>query len=201
MAVYATLIFFLVICNPAVAKIGLRFFGEDRWAYMRIFYLLPLMTIIAYAITEWYTEHVQFNSSVKKKTAYILVIIVTVVLCGEVYPSSMYKKAENIYKIDQDALEMSDFILEDSSGEEIYVLLPEVEDIVYGVRQYTGKIIVSGFSEGLEDTTRFQNALKEKSFTYIVFPKTVDATDSMRQGNFYRVGETEQYYIYKKAVE
>ena len=46
MAVYSILVLLLVIYNPLVAPLGLRFFAEDRWAYMRIFYLLPLMPVI-----------------------------------------------------------------------------------------------------------------------------------------------------------
>ena len=67
MAVYSILVLLLVIYNPLVAPLGLRFFAEDRWAYMRIFYLLPLMPVIAYAVTDYYADTIDITEKKERK--------------------------------------------------------------------------------------------------------------------------------------
>ena len=103
MAVYSILVLLLVIYNPLVAPLGLRFFAEDRWAYMRIFYLLPLMPVIAYAVTDYYADTIDITEKKERKIKFLCVICVIIMLCGAAYGSNMYIKADNIYKIDDQA--------------------------------------------------------------------------------------------------
>ena len=65
-------------------------------------------------------------------------------LCGAAYGSNMYIKADNIYKIDDQALTISQSILEHSENRKVRAILPNNENIVYGIRQYTGDIVVAG---------------------------------------------------------
>ena len=82
MAVYSILVLLLVIYNPLVAPLGLRFFAEDRWAYMRIFYLLPLMPVIAYAVTDYYADTIDITEKKERKIKFLCVICVIIMLCG-----------------------------------------------------------------------------------------------------------------------
>ncbi len=199
MAVYSALAFLFVICNPIIAPLGLYFFGEDKYAYLRIFYLVPLMSIIAYSGTSFYTEYVKRTDRTAKKAVYAAVIVITLILCGSLYDSTMYRKAENIYKIDQDALEISEIINEDSGNERVYVLLPGADDIVYGVRQYTERIIVAGNSDEVTDRESLAGAQESKAFEYLVIDKEKEELLAADMVDFYRLDETEHYVIYKKV--
>ncbi len=198
-AVYSVLAFLLVICNPLIAPFGLYFFGEDRYAYLRIFYLIPLMSIIAYSGASFYTAQVKRSDRAAKKCVYAAVLVITVMLGGSLYESGMYREAENIYKIDQEALKISDIINADSGNERVCALLPGADDIVYGIRQYTEKIIIAGDSDDVTDEKSLAAAQEQTDFLYLVFDRENESLTAAAENAFYLIDETENYLIYKKV--
>jgi hypothetical protein len=197
-AVYSILVFLLIIDNPVIAPLGLRFFGEDLRSYLRIYYLLPLMTIIACGLTEFYVTQVKPTDGNRKKMIYIAVLVITVIISGKTYDRSMYIKPDNIYKINQEALEISKIIDKDSEGTRVRVLLPNSQEIVYGIRQYTGKVVVAGFSDTIQNKSTLQEMETQCDFQYVVLD-TDDKTDILLQFFQYEdIGQTESYTVYKR---
>lgn len=199
MAIYSILVLVFVICNPKVAKIGLRFFGDDMWAYMRIYYLLPVMTLIAYGGAEFYTKYVKRTDSRKKKLLCAVIICLTVIMSGETYHSSMYREVTNIYKIDQNALEISDMINDDCDKKQVTIYAPSVTDIHYGIRQYAGNIVIAGDSATVADKEMLKNIVAEKAPDYIVITEESDLSDFIMEDDFQWLGESGEYIVYKWA--
>jgi hypothetical protein len=197
-AVYSILVFLLIIDNPVIAPLGLRFFGEDLRSYLRIYYLLPLMTVIACGLTEFYVIQVKPTDGNRKKMIYIAVLVITVIISGKTYDKSMYIKPDNIYKINQEALEISEIIDKDSERMRVGVLLPNSQEIVYGIRQYTGTVVVAGFSDTIHNKSTLQEMETQCDFQYVVL-NTDDKTDILLQSFQYEdIGKTESYTVYKR---
>lgn len=186
--IYSILVLFAIIWNPIVAKYGVIFFGEDMYAYLRIFYLLPLMTLLAYAVTH-FLSHYSGNGSKKKTIVAFLMFAFIISLSGKVYDKSMYQKVSNIYKIDQDALEISDMINADSGNSRVYAVIPEKEEIYYGIRQYTSNIIIAGTVEKMEEVTH-------TGFEYLVVAQENVKANNLAE--FDEIGRTDHYMIYRR---
>lgn len=199
MAVYSVLVFFVVICNPIVARMGLIFFGEDKYAYMRIFYLIPLMTLIAYAGTKFYISNVKQDDGGKKKLLFAAIICITIVASGKFYDSTMYREVTNIYKIDQNAFEICDMINEDCDNGPVNICAPGVEDIHYGIRQYAGNIAIVGDSNELNSVVALASILHEYEVEYLVMKQESSLMDNILQGGFEQLGESGNYIVFKRA--
>uniref|UniRef100_UPI003FEE0EA3 hypothetical protein n=1 Tax=Roseburia sp. TaxID=2049040 RepID=UPI003FEE0EA3 len=200
MAIYSVLVFVCVICNPLLGLIATeKFMSDDAYAYLRIFYVLPLMSVIAYAITEFYTRSVKQEDGTKKKAFMAVILAVTVMIAGQLYGSSMYVKAENLYKISQDAIEISDIIENDCGGETARALVPRDENISYGIRQYTGNIIIPGYSDEITNRKTLETFEEQKDFTYIVAEKNETTEKLLERYGYVRTGETSGYAVYKKS--
>ena len=70
---------------PIVAPIGMRFFSDAATAYLRIFYLLPMITILAYAAADYYADMVNNTDRVSRKLKYAVIMCVIIVMCGSLY--------------------------------------------------------------------------------------------------------------------
>ena len=203
LAVYSILVLLLVIYNPIVAPIGMRFFSDAETAYLRIFYLLPLMTILAYAAADYYADKVDVTDRFSKKIKYAVIMCVIIVMAGSLYDSGMYRDVENIYKIDNEALEISEIILSrqetEQADEKARILAPNVDDITYGIRQYTGKIVIAGFSDYFKDEETLLSLEENKDFEYVIIQKSKYLNDILEQHHYERIADTKTYYILKKA--
>lgn len=199
MVIYSILVFSLIICNPFVARLGLIFFGEDRYAYMRIFYLIPIMSLIAYAGTEFYTNYVMHDDKRTKKVVFVAAICITIMLCGSTYEKTMYREAANIYKIDQNALEISDMINEDCDKKPVVIYTPSVTDIHYGIRQYAGNIMIAGDSATITDMEMLHTIVEEGRLDYIVLTEANDLLDYIMEEGFRWLGESGEYIVFKRA--
>lgn len=203
MAIYSILVLFLVIYNPIVAPIGMRFFSDAATAYLRIFYLLPMITILAYAAADYYADMVNNTDRVSRKLKYAVIMCVIIVMCGSLYDENMYRDVENIYKIDGEALEISEVVLAereaDKQEEKARILAPNVDDITYGIRQYTGNIVIAGFSDDFKDEDTLVTLEENKDFEYMVIGKSKRLNDILEQYHYQKIAETETYHIWKKA--
>lgn len=201
MAFYSALCWILIVYNPILAEIAVAKFMEDGQAYLRICYLMPVMTIIAYAATSFFVENVKKEDSRKKHVIWISAICGAVVLSGEFFSSDMFLKAENVYKIDNEALKIADIILEEYEDEQIRVLLPEDENLTYGIRQYTNGIVFAGFLEEMENYTTLKKHEMEKEYSYLVIGREQPTVNIIEKKAYQRVGATENYYVYRVLEE
>ena len=194
-AVYSILVLIFVIYNPIAAPIGLKFFGGDPWSYMRIFYLLPLMPFIAYALADYYAGTVEVTEKTARKVLVLGVLCITIVICGRTFDKSMYIKAENIYKIDEQALEIADTVLDDVREGKARVLLPNNSMIIYGIRQYTGDIIVAGYSDNVTDGSSLRELDETTDFSYIVIARDKAVLRMLEKNGYRYVNDTKDYFI------
>lgn len=203
MAVYSILVLVFVIYNPIVAPIGMKFFSDAQTAYLRIFYLLPLMTILAYAAADYYADKVDVTDRVSRKLKYAVIMCIVIVMAGSLYDAGMYRDVENIYKIDGEALEISEIILAEENagqtGEKARILAPNVDDITYGIRQYTGKIVIAGFSDHFKDEETLLMLEENHDFDYVIIQKSKYLKDILEQHDYKQIADTDTYYILKKA--
>lgn len=188
-----------IIWNPFVAPYGLIFFGEDQWGYLRIFYLVPLMTILAYAGTNFYTSYVKNGVKRGKRIFVAVLLALTVVISGKLYDSSMFREVTNIYKIDQDAYEISNRINADCDGEKVHVLVPWTTDILYGIRQYQANLIIEGNSDDIKDYKGLRSFEEDRAIDYFVITKDRDLEPALQCDGFEMLGETKNCFIYKKV--
>lgn len=142
---YSLLILFAIIYNPIFAKISLKFFFNGNEEYVRIFQILPVWYTIAYVFS---TELSRIKGLFKYVLLGILVLFLTI-FGKTVYQQEWYLKADNIYKINEDALEVSNIILDDMQGKQSIAMVQGKENqyirggsFFYGIRQYTADLIL-----------------------------------------------------------
>ena len=108
-----------------------------------------------------------------------------------------------IYKIDGEALEISEVVLAEREAgkqeEKARILAPNVDDITYGIRQYTGNIVIAGFSDDFKDEDTLVTLEENKDFEYVVIGKSKRLNDILKQYHYKQIAETETYHIWKKA--
>ena len=198
-AFYTILCFIFIVYNPILGNLAVAHFMEDERAYLRIFYLLPLMSVIAYAMADYYTKNTAKDDSVRKKLLLVLIMSSLIVISGALFPESMYLRAENIYKIDSEALEVGRIIEEDAKGEKTRALLPNDENLTYGIRQYTGNIVIAGYSDAFKDEATLRELTDTLDFTYLVICKERALVDCLELSEEYQyLVSTEEHFIYKR---
>lgn len=200
MAIYTILSLIVVIYNPFVAQKAVRFFGDDMYAYLRIFYLLPLMTLIPYAIMVLYDSTVKQSDTKRRKVYFLAVISAVIVLAGGLYDKSMYKNVSNIYKIDQDALDISDVIAADCGEERVAIYVTYDDEVFYGIRQYSKNIMIVGNSDEIETKRDLIDVMKEIDFSYLVMNKKSDVNSYVEDAGFENIGESMEYNVYRRVL-
>lgn len=136
-----------IIYNPIFMKVAYKLFFRGIAEYIRIFMILPVWIVIAYVMTEC----IQYSKKKLVRFASLIVCILVLILSGVPFSKTgMYVEAENPYKIDQEALEIANILLEDSGGE-ARILIQTTADSYrdratwyHGMRQYSSDIIFVG---------------------------------------------------------
>ncbi len=126
----------VVIINPVVYKlVGTRFLSGVYW---RLFWALPIVIVVAVVLTE-------FTGKVKKEWLRVIAVgvlcLVIAVTGKSVINRGTYTLAENDYQIPQEAIDVSDVVLEASGGNHTTIIVPD--ELVCYIRQYTGKIALA----------------------------------------------------------
>lgn len=200
MAVYTIGCAGIVIYNPIVGQIALDYFMEDKMAYLRVFYLIPLMSLIAYAMVLYYTEHVKRTDKKGKKLGFIFLFSFVIFLSGKFYDDSMFLKAQNIYKLDSEVLYVADELLAMGGEEKVRIILPENENLEYGIRQYTGGIVLAGHTDTIKDEISLWEIHSTLSYQYALVEKGSRADKAFAASAYEPALETDTYRIYKRTV-
>lgn len=126
-----TFFLLLTIYNPVLVNVFFKHFDQDS-VYYRFFWLLPVNLVIAYLITYVINQ----ISNHTKKAITLCVIICAVVLLGSPvkYFSSLLKLPDNLYKVSDDLLEISEYIHQDTDTPNPRVAVSA--DLLMTVRQY-----------------------------------------------------------------
>lgn len=125
--VYAPTLLLLMFFCPLFRKIFVRLL-EDSETYYRLLWLLQMSIVSAYGLIKLCGRHRRIG---------LVVICVAIIACGNyVYGSEHITKAENVYHLPQEAIDIVDLI-EPEEGR-ITALVPA--DLIYYVRQYSTNI-------------------------------------------------------------
>ncbi len=125
--VYVPIILLLFYFNPLFANVIYGIIGNE--IYYRIIWLIPITTVIAYAMIQIYEK-----AKGKLKICFVVIGSFLIVISGTyVYNNIYYTKADNIYHIPQEVVEICDSIKVE--GREVMAVFP-IEMLQY-VRQYS----------------------------------------------------------------
>ena len=124
------------IANPFLCTYVARYITGTS-VYWRVFWLFQFNITICAAVIAGY------NIVKKCKPAYFICAVLLIILCGKpVITSEFFGVADNFEKIDTITKNTADAILEREQGVKS-LMMPE--EYGYGIRQYTGRIIMIWF--------------------------------------------------------
>lgn len=177
---------------------------------VRLFYTLPITFVIAYAMVEL----VNRIKNIWKKRILILFICLIIMGSGKnvysngEYTNGGYVKAENIYKLPQEVLDISDVITESTAeNEECKVLISN--DLIVYIRQYNSDIcmpygrgdvnteIAREFSAGTIQESDLITFLDEEQCNYVVVNMYPEIAAVLEQNGYEMIGETERHMVFK----
>lgn len=123
----------VVIINPIVYMIiGKRFMSGVYW---RLFWALPIVIVVAAVLT--YIVSKGKKAWIRMGTAFVLCIAIAV-LGKSVINRGTYVMPENDYQIPQEAIDVSEVILEATGGVNTMIIVPD--ELFCYIRQYTAQI-------------------------------------------------------------
>lgn len=198
-----------ILCMPLTAYILNKYFIQN--VYFRTFWLVPSALIIACALIKG-TEHARRG----KGNSVLAVFVIIIVIGGKlVYTNENFVKAENRYKIPNEAIEISDIVT--AEGDDVNIAVPE--DMVSYIRQYNPKIellygrnlgkdkqkgrkykMLLQLNEELTKPKWLCKHMKENQVDFIVINKQVPSDESlklMQECGYKSYSETESYFILK----
>ena len=186
LAIYSILVYLVTVYTPFAVTFVLNYVFNDLAAYYRVFYLAPVIPIVAYVATcvhEVASKKLSENLSGRKinknvlKAAVAIVLVAVLCVLGDFSEyKTVYRWPENIYKVSQDAVDICDAIESETGGGTVGIYLPVEsnwwnDDFYYGVRQYYAGVIEYGYIPDEEKETVITNlksAIANSDISYIV---------------------------------
>lgn len=168
--VYAPTLLLLLFFCPLFRKVFVRVL-EDSETYYRLLWLLQMSLVSAYGLLKLMGRHRRIG---------LAAVCLMIVACGDyVYDSEHISRAENVYHLPQEAIDIVDLI-EPETGR-VTALVPA--DLIYYVRQYSTDIELPYGREMLISRWDYYNAMYEamEEAEVIDTPSFVELT---RNGNF-----------------
>lgn len=168
--VYAPTLLLLLFFCPLFRKVFVWVL-EDSETYYRLLWLLQMSLVSAYGLLRLMGRHRRIG---------LAAVCLMIVACGDyVYDSEHISRAENVYHLPQEAIDIVDLI-EPETGR-VTALVPA--DLIYYVRQYSTDIELPYGREMLISRWDYYNAMYEamEEAEVIDTPSFVELT---RNGNF-----------------
>lgn len=182
----------------------------DGEVYYRFLWLLPINVMIAYGI-------VRLMIKIQNKKACLFIgtsILILFIVGGDyTYDNPMFVKAENIYHIPQEVIEVCD-IIEPEQGED-WVMAVFPAEMLSFVRQYSTRIhmpygravLIDRWNLGhpmfdtmesdIIDVNVLSQQASEYQCDYVIFPESKETSENMEQAGFAKMQEIDGYIIYK----
>ena len=146
--VYAPTLLLLMFFCPLFRKVFVRLL-EDSETYYRLLWLLQMSMVSAYGLLRLCGRHRRIG---------LAVVCAAVIACGDyVYDSENITKAENVYHLPQEAIDIAELI-EPEEGR-VTALVPA--DLIYFIRQYSTNIELPYGREMLIARWDYYNAMYE----------------------------------------
>lgn len=196
--VWFSLLVIMALYNPITFYLCRKVFGSSVAYYCRIFSLLPMGFVIAYAMT------ILLNN-LKKYLKLVIIIVATliIVFCGNnVYEESWIQEASNPSKLSNDVIQICD-ILSLKEGKKS-VALPNT--LVPYIRQYDASIIIpygrwgdSNLKKELsQEYINIDTCLSlagKAASDYMVVRKNEDNYNSILKAKQNIIGTSDSYYV------
>lgn len=203
----------LLVYAPAVIQIlffipyfYLIYNKLDEGTYYRILWIMPMTVVIAYSACKVIGRHTRIG---------LAMVSVLLIISGTyVYKSVYMSKAENLYHIPQEAVDICEMIKPEEGEERIWAVFPP--DLVHFIRQYTTTIqmpygrdnmveswktvinpLYPLYQQETIDAKELSNLSKEYNCHYIILMKSKIVDGNLSKYNIEKIGETENYIVYR----
>lgn len=194
-----TILFFIPYCYAIYNHL-------DDGTYYRILWLLPMTVLIAYVGCKIVGRHTRLG---------LLIAVVVLILSGTwSYKSPYITRAENLYHLPQETIDLCDMIKPEKGKERVWAAFP-VEQVHF-VRQYTSSIqmpfgrdsLVAGwdhipnaifdiYQEPEIELKGLADHAQEYYINYFVLLKEKPIVGNPVDYDMEYVGETQNYIVYK----
>ena len=178
----------------------------DRGTYYRILWVLPMTITIAYAAVKILGRY---------PIGSIVIGAVMIMVCGQcVYNNVYISRAENVYHIPQEAIDVCDIIMPEENQERVKGVFPD--DLVHFIRQYSDRINMAYGRDYLapdwiygdhpirkvmnQEEIRISELVRlatEEKCQYIILEKKKKIVGDFKRLKVFKIGETTNYDIYR----
>lgn len=206
--VYFPILVFAVITNPVFNALSSVVFTVNT--YYRLFWLLPLGTVIAYAAVLVVNE----GKKQIEKVAIFCSLIIIIALSGKFYfdTKGTFIEMGNLYKVPDESVLVAQLIgIDEEENKKALVpgeLTPYIRQIdatielLYGREPdtaYWNNPLATELDNG--NVEYIAKVLEEKECQYVVFKRATVMREPIQNYGFEMINETENYVIYKKVGE
>lgn len=179
----------LTVFNPLIANFALEKVHALQDPYYRYFWALPIAAVIAYACADIVTKQE------KKHHAVILglVLVYIIAFCGTpFFTSGRFHRPENIYNVQDNMIEIVEYIHEDDAGGQPVAVFPE--EYAVTVRQYDAGIQLAYGREMFLGWKTTSDKRINKQLRYIYQALYTDELETVDKGEL-------QKYLAEAGVE
>ena len=198
---------------PITKKLYVKFVGiENANTYYRILWIIPMYVTIAYAFTKFIAG---LNSTVKKCAAVGVFAAIIAVTGSCVYANEYVYRAENIYHLPQNVIDICDRIK--PSEDEGTVRAAFTPELVYFVRQYDPNILMPygrdyvdhGYRTGVLKVMEEDGNMKTRELLYytrvdldryIILPADKETDEDITDFDVELVDTIDGYNIYEDIL-
>lgn len=216
LGIYSLLIFIFVAYNPLVCYILLNYIIDDVGVPIRVFLIIPLFAVVAFVFTEIVYE----TKNKCYKIGLFLGFGILICLGGKsFYENKDFKIPTNIYKIDQEVIEVNDIIEQyygdldsigivyQTDGTPVLDYWARRDDnLIEGLRQYNARLEIlhefydleSYKMDGYQGLENYVDDINNLNYRVIITGKMDEFNDDMMKLGYGEIGRTENYVVYKR---
>lgn len=213
MLFWYTIIILFIILNPLFA-IGIKKFFSIGAVYARLYLLIPIHIVIAYAMLRIFEGVKQVSGKVVLSAGFLILLL----LSGNTYyQEGLFSQADNFMKIPNEVIGVCN-ILQDH-GDMIKVIAPA--ELLPYIRQYDADILLcygrngNSIGNSMErkrmddlyaqfespeiDVEYIISEIQDFDCNYIVYYKNTPVLEQFAAQGYLQIGETGNYVVLKEA--
>ena len=152
---------------PVTKIVYVALFDDGSDTYYRILWLIPMYVVIGYGICK---AIMNFKKDAVRRGMLALILLIIAVTGSFVYANQYMSKAENLYHIPQNVIDICDVIAPADGEPRVRAAFPS--ELVHFVRQYDTDILMPYGREMVVTQWDYYNAVYE----VMEKPETIDAT-------------------------
>ena len=152
---------------PVTKIVYVALFDDGSDTYYRILWLIPMYVVIGYGACK---AVMNFKKDAVRRGMLALMLLIIAVTGSFVYANQYMSKAENLYHIPQNVIDICDVIAPEDGEPRVRAAFPS--ELVHFVRQYNTDILMPYGREMVVTQWDYYNAVYE----VMEKPETIDAT-------------------------